>query len=340
MAKEKNNKTRPKSPKRQKNDGFYKNNAYKQRSQYESKELQILENRSDKGYAVSTPNISPDNKGENWNVALLSPFGAYMKLWVNEIKIDFSLSGTTGQSRYRRQFFPRAFNQPRMIVSGSMPNQKEYNRLASFVRECHFAAVTGTQDFYANKEGQSDKARKGASVSAQTISLLVKDSGPSVVKSAPLHTKGGHLPLKVEGYITNIRAGATKFNFAPDFEFEFIPAYSVMKADKIGIYEDIEDDGSHVSSWMDIYKVIGPQQRNPNQPLGSGQPVRNPQSTTTVTATRDTSSFGATNPNIIKDRKNFADAVRNGTIGKSNGSATNSHNHRADPRSYGFGGNK
>jgi len=338
MAKEK--KTHPRSPKRRINDGLYKNNAYRQSNQYESKELKILENRSDKGYAVNIPNVSPDSKGQNWNVALLAPFGAYMKLWVNEINIDFSLTGVTGQSRYRRQFFPRAFNQPKMTVSGTMPNQKEYNRLASFIRECHFAAVTGNQDLYDNKDGNPDKARKGASVSAQTITLLVKDSGPKVVKSAPRHTKGGHLPLKVEGYITNIAAGATKFNFAPDFQFEFIPAYSTMKADKIGIYEDVEDDGSQISSWMEIFRIIGPQQKNPNQPIASGQPVKNPQSTTVGASPVPVGSFGEANPNIIRDRKRWADSIKKGTVGSGKHTTGPQYsNHYASNRSRGgYGG--
>jgi hypothetical protein len=256
------------SPKRTVDDGFYNKGVYKQRDKYGSKELKILENKSSAGGdMVNLPKRSADTS-ETWNAVLVAPFGAYLKLWATEIKMDFSLSGTVGQSRYRRQFFPRSFNQPVVTVSGRMPNQKEYNRLAAFVRECHFEAVTGNQDLYDNKERfdaksskKIKKGRKNSSASLQTITLMIKDAGALNRKGAPRNTKGGHKPIILDGYILNISAGAVKFDFAPDFQFEFLPAQSRMNAN-VGIYEDQMDYGSDLASWMDIFKTIAPQQRN------------------------------------------------------------------------------
>jgi hypothetical protein len=62
--------------------------------------------------------------------------------------------------------------------------------------------------------------------------------------------------VQVDGYIKLIEAGATQFNFAPDFKFEFIPVSSKMTG-SIGIYDDNMDDGSELSAWMDIFKKGG-----------------------------------------------------------------------------------
>lgn len=243
------------SPRRRKSDGLYNKSVYKQSELYASKELKILNNSSSKGYAVNIPKASPDTS-KSWNAALLAPFGAYVKLWVTEIEMNFSLHGVTAQSRYRKQFFPRSFNQPTISVSGTMPNQKEYNRLAAFIRECHFEAVTGNQNLYDLKDQQTAKQKRGSSASLQTVTLLVKNAGPEGDKNIPRNIKGRHKALQFDGYIKLIKAGATQFNFAPDFNFQFIPASSQLTG-SIGIYEDMMDEGSEILAWMDIFKKYG-----------------------------------------------------------------------------------
>lgn len=262
-----------KAPKRQKKDGLYGNKSYSQRDGYASKELRILNNSSETGYAVNIPGVTADND-KSWNGALIAPFGAYIKLWITEVQMDFSVTGTVGQSRYRRQFFPKAFNQPKVMVKGVMPNQKEYNRLAAFIRETHFEAVTGNIDLYSAKARQSSKNKVRSSASLQTISLIIKDAG-QVNKQNPLRSvKGGHKAMQMDGYIKSISAGATQFNFAPEFNFQFVPASSKLTG-SIGIYEDTLDAGSELSSWMDMFSknAIDVNNFNSNQSTNS-KPVK------------------------------------------------------------------
>jgi hypothetical protein len=240
-----------KSPKRKKSDGLYNNSVYQQREGYASRELKILNNSSSKGYAVSIPNVAADSN-KTWNAALLAPFGSYIKMWVTDFEMSFSVNGTVGQSRYRRQFFPKSFNQPTINVKGVMPNQKEYNRLASFIRECHFEALTGNQDLYNLKDQQSGRAARGSSQSIQTVTLLIKNAGPAGESKPLRNVKGRHRAMQLDGYIKNIAAGARKFEFAPEFTFEFIPASSKMTG-SVGIYEDQMDEGSEIMSWMDLF---------------------------------------------------------------------------------------
>lgn len=228
--------------------------VYKHKRRTE-RELLITNNPIDRPGGNQYPSVKLPVKsaefGKNWNGALVAPFGSTVKLWISEINMDFSMSGSTGQSRYRRQYYPKSFNQPSILVRGQMPNQFEYNRLATFVRECHFESLTGNRFLYAKKANQSRAAAKASSASLNTIKLLIKDAGS--VGKIRRNLKGGHKGLVFEGYIKNIAAGAVKFNFAPEFEFEFVNASSYLNG-AVGIYEDTLVSGSQLMNWNDQLK--------------------------------------------------------------------------------------
>ena len=205
--------------------------------------LQILNNPLDSGYFVDKPNRSAQNS-QTWNGVLITTDQQEFKLWIEDLVLNFSMSGSFGQSRYRKQFYPKAFNQPTMIVQGKMPNQYEYNKLAAFIRESHFDALNQS----------NRKTAAGGSVpkfDKKTVTLRIKDAGD---KNPPKRNlKGGHLALAFEGYIKNIEAGARKFQFAPDFQFEFVVAGS-KDTGSVGIYRDDVVQGSRIMSWMDVFK--------------------------------------------------------------------------------------
>jgi hypothetical protein len=206
--------------------------------------LRILNNPIDTGYQVKTKHKTAD-QSDTWNASLIANSGEELKLWIEEAKMDFSMSGSTGQSRYRNQFYPKAFNQPSLIVNGTMPNQYEYNRLASFVRETHFDALNQT-----NRNIGTTKNIK--TYNNKTIKLLIKDAGKG--KQPKRNQKGGHLAMAFQGYIRNIQAGATKFQFAPRFQFEFVIAASTDTG-QVGIYRDDLDAGSAISGWMESFNA-------------------------------------------------------------------------------------
>jgi hypothetical protein len=187
--------------------------------------------RPDTGWRVRTPNLDPA-ASDTWNMMLTNPAGESLYLWVHDINIDFTRGGSYGQSRYRRQFFPKAFNQPTMTVSGRAPNQYQYNLMAAFMRESHTEALSGS--------------------SKQTIRIVLKGAGRDNPKNQS-NIKGGHKPLIFEGYLKTIDAGAQKFNYAPEYSFEVILAASTLTG-KIGIYEDTLGGGSGAVSWMSMFK--------------------------------------------------------------------------------------
>jgi|GEM_PF-3074247 len=233
--------------------GDYK--SYKQTKRNEQ-ELQILNNsNSESGYRVKSPNKSAE-QGDNWNAILSAAFGTDLKLWVYDVNMDFSISGSTGQSRYRREFYPKSFNQPTMTVKGQMANQFEYNRLAAFVRETHLEALTSNSSLYITKQRQGrPKVSNTASSSLQTVKLLIRRSPKQMggVGKIRRNLKGAHRDIVLEGYIKNITAGAMKFNFAPEFQFDFIVAASYLTG-SVGIYDEDLVVGSQLMNWNDQLK--------------------------------------------------------------------------------------
>jgi hypothetical protein len=187
--------------------------------------------RPDTGWQVKTPNLDPAST-DTWNMMMTNPSGEHFYLWVEDISIDFTMGGSYGQSRYRRQFFPKAFNQPVMKVKGRAPNQYQYNLLASFMREAHTESLTSSSD--------------------GTIKFVLKGAGRENVKNQS-NIKGGHKPLIFEGYLKSIDAGAQKFNYAPEYSFDVILAASALTG-KVGIYEDTLVGGSGITSWMSMFK--------------------------------------------------------------------------------------
>jgi len=253
-------------------------NEYDHKSGYVKPELQILNNSSRTGYAVNTPNSRAD-KSSTYNGVLMDYYGKTIKLWITDVSADFSLSGTTGQSRYRRQFYPKAFNQPSLSIVGRTANQAEYNRLAAFFRETHSAALTDDKSLYERQSGKSKKIVSKSSTSPQLVKFLIRRSGKNFI-NPKRNLKGSHQDMLLEGYVTSIAAGATKFNFAPEFQFNFIVAQSYDTA-KIGIWSDELEIGSQLSSWMDQFKNKGfGQQKFASSPstktksTTSGRPVR------------------------------------------------------------------
>jgi hypothetical protein len=195
--------------------------------------------RPDTGYMVNSPNISA-NDSDNWTIQLIKSNKKYLNLWVEEITVDFSMFGSTGQSRHKREFYPHSFNEPTLRMTGRMPNQREFNKLAAFVRESHSEALNGRQNI--------SETGKGTKV-YPTVTLLMKGNPPS--KKKPRTQKGGRRGMKLEGYIKSVTAGAKKFEFAPMFQIDFIVAAS---DGTVGIYEDKLDAGSQTVDWMTLFK--------------------------------------------------------------------------------------
>lgn len=246
-------------------------NNYEPITNHQESPLEILNNPLDTGYGVKTKHTTA-SESSTWNGVLITNTNVELRLWIEEAQMDFSMSGSAGQSRYRNQFYPKAFNQPVMKVRGRMPNQYEYNKLASFIRESHYDALNQTnRDIGANVIANPTYDKK-------TIKFFIKNAGGEN-NQPKRNLKGGHLAMGYQGYIKSIAAGATKFQFAPEFEFEFVIASSIDTGE-VGIYRDDLTQGSRIMSWMQIFNVshFSGSAAQPDDPNAASTPTAPPPS--------------------------------------------------------------
>jgi hypothetical protein len=225
------------------------------------------------GQGVTTPNIEPGigRHATTGNAALTLPTGELLWLWVNEVEVGFELGGTTAQSRRQRQFFPHNFSQVKMTVRGTAPNNYQYNRIASFVRMSQYWALYA-EDFakLQQNQGQSISNLHYADGTAlQATQLILRGNTEGNVIPNGKTIKGPNRPWKVWGYIKNIKAGASRFEYATDFEFEFEITES-HNGGKLGIFDDHQVVGQKIMSWMDVF------QRNHFQGVDSKTPSSTP----------------------------------------------------------------
>lgn len=177
------------------------------------------------GQGVRHHDVNASQKGAS--ARLYNQVGDHISLWVYEVESGFEMAGTRAQSAQKRDFYPHNFVQPALKVRGQTANNYEFNRLSEFVR---FAQRRGV--FY----GEHGLDRP-------TIDFVLFGNG---VKTARGH-KGEHQALKLEGIIPTIPRGARRFEFAHDYEFDFIVTKSVS-----GLMKDEEYRARKLLSWAEI----------------------------------------------------------------------------------------
>lgn len=207
----------------------------------------------DKGYTVRTPDIEP-GKGrhtDTWNARVTNPAGWQVAMWIWEVEASFRLNGETVQSNQKQQFFPRNMVQPTITLRGTVPNNYQYNRLALFVRDSHYFALNA--NYIARMEalaGKNLSVSHSVSGTANPLTSLEIRRG-----TAPTgrNVKGPNGGMQLQGLIKSFKAGATRHEYAKDFEMEFVIAAST-KNGEVGIYSDVLAPGTQILSWMEIFK--------------------------------------------------------------------------------------
>lgn len=169
---------------------------------------------------TDTDTTAKKNTSSGYFKATLTDF--QINVWVTEITAEFSLSGSVGQSRMLREFFPRSFNDITVRISGNVASSYEYNRLALFFREHQWNAL--------NTIGQQQNADP-------TVTFHLDDNTPSGFANAQRGTKGAHKEWEITGYVKSMAAGATAHEVAPAFVIDFIVVASTFGGG-LGLWED------------------------------------------------------------------------------------------------------
>lgn len=224
-------------------------------TQYGSGKIYPLQNPLKRGYGVADPDTNPAGKGANGR--FVNGRNEKIDFYVEDMTANFGMTGTTAQSRNLRQFMPHNINQPSITVKGRCPNSFQYNRMGSFVRASHFAALN---------PGKAEITRhlntvSGKTVAADTVRFVLFNGSQSypyngVQKGAGRNVKGIHAAWAVEGYIKSMKAGGQRFNQAPPFEFEFFIAETQFHGSN-AMWEDSRVYGSELLPWLDWIKKGG-----------------------------------------------------------------------------------
>lgn len=210
-----------------------------------------MQNSLGRGYAVSTPNASL----QGTNARFINVLGEYIDFYIEDIQADFSMAGSTGQSRTLRQFFPHNFVQPSIVVSGTQPNSHQYNRLAAFIRVTQHLSLSGLRLGNDNKPVRTATDAQGNVFIKETVRLLISNGTKDYNVIHGRNVKGIHKPWRLEGYIKSMQAGAEHFQQAPQYQFEFLVAKS-----QSGIWKDHAVLGDQIRSWTEIFNNFGPRQ--------------------------------------------------------------------------------
>lgn len=185
-----------------------------------------------------------------WSEGRAKPTQYLINMWITDLTADFTLSGTTGQSRMQREFFPRSFNDVTLTITGNCANSQEYNRLALFVRESQWRALSALNS--------------GSATVHPMVNFVLNSNAPITGRSV----KGQHRPWSVSGYIQNMAAGAVALDIAPEFTIQFIVATSSMHGNT-GLWQD---SLAKVKPLANMLTLLGAQ---PGHTAGSGY-VRDP----------------------------------------------------------------
>lgn len=182
----------------------------------------------DRGHAVNIPHTRANEKRHTaWLEDTSSKNGIY--LWIHQIESSFEIGGGFAQSANKADWHPRNFVQPRFKVTGQTASQFEYARISEFIRVAQNKAIR-------------DHGKPAL--------LRLKMHGGGVTR----HVKRTNYDLF--GYVEAISRRHERFNFGPDFSFEFIVAYAHQ-----GLFT--QGAAKHTTlrklgEWMDIFKGATP----------------------------------------------------------------------------------
>lgn len=220
-------------------------------TQFGSGQIYPLQNPLKKGYGVASPDSNPAFSGRV-NGRFVNQTNEKIDFWIEDIETSFGMTGTKAQSRNLREFMPHNINQPSVTISGRAPNSFQLNRLGAFIRSAQWNGLN------TDKLGEAlrhEVTSSGQTVQVNTIRFILRN-GKGAFPYNGKHVKGVHNPWVLEGYVKEFKAGAQRFNQAPQFKFEFWIAESRL-SNSIGIWNDSRVFGSELKPWLDWIKKDG-----------------------------------------------------------------------------------
>lgn len=103
-------------------------------------------------------------------------------LWVMTLTQAHTLSGTTVQARWTKQFYPKAYAPGDMAVTGNCESQIQYQQMARFIRAHHKVLLQSTEAF-TRLDPNAASYRRLMLLSVPTESIMFRGWVPSFTLS-------------------------------------------------------------------------------------------------------------------------------------------------------------
>jgi hypothetical protein len=178
----------------------------------------------------------------------------YVKFFINDISITFGLAGSTGQSKYTRDFYPHNVILPSYTITAQTITQEDYGTLCEFVH-------------------QAQQKNVAAGI------LLQLEVGKGGLKTKGTKMKGVHKSINAKGFIPNMPRKYKKFEYSPVFQFRFTAAEITD-----GLGDGLLKNPPEVANWIQIIQGIeatgSPFVPIPNNPGTKTPIVTNPEIST------------------------------------------------------------
>lgn len=157
-------------------------------------------------YPGQAPIKAPNAYLQFWD----SNTGQYVRrnIWVDKIEQAHTMSGSTAQTLWFQHFYPKSYAPGPVKVSGRVPTQAHYDRLADHIRMHH--------GLLAEERGNS--TIKGTNDSDTYHLNLMKLEVLKNIQPPEYYAKE---QFTVWGWVISFPAGAKRFNPAPPFTFDF-----------------------------------------------------------------------------------------------------------------------
>lgn len=177
----------------------------------------------DQGWDVVKPRISDARRAAAMEYAngYLSIPSSKVRFFVHEFKEGLSLSGTTGQGRRTRDFYPHNIVMTNYEVLCQCLDQRDYGIVTEFIHQHQQEAVSN----------------------GSLIQFNLLDNGLSGGNTM----KGKHKPVSAQGFIESVKREHVQFVYAPTFTFSFAVAFSIG-----GLYTDKKFYESRQQTFLEI----------------------------------------------------------------------------------------
>ena len=167
-----------------------------------------------------------------------------LPLFIEGITTGYALSGDYGQAAGSRTFYPHNFSQAPVVISGTVANQYEYDKIVHFVRQHHHDALDswvlspdvgnddGTQAIEFIMTGYYIKVGK-----TRTGETIYREIFGGIPGNSNFGSSGVHLA----GYITSMDAGHERFQFAMPYQISIQVSHDYL-ADAVHVSEALNKE--------------------------------------------------------------------------------------------------